>query len=544
MTQAPTANEQNYKNARDRFVAFTFASSDFLLEVNKAGNIMFTAGKVRSLTGFEPNELTGKHWLNIFVARNHNNLEALLKGVQRAGRIGPLMVDITNRVTKETQQAMVMGMTIPESPHIYLSFNATEAFLDFLAVGDFQESELLNDKQFEESAIKAFAAAKREGKNLDVTFLEADKIDTYKKSLNPSEAKSFTENLNSVLREQAYEGKMASQIDDTKYALIHDTQVTPEFIEQKIKDLMEKTSPGGKDVDISTKTVEADMEQLNEREARRALVYTINQIEKEGLDSAGDDLSKGFEDYLDQNATKITYLKKLVGHQAFKLHFQPIVFLPDKDLCHYEALVRFDDHESPYELITFGEDIGLAPDIDLSILRQAIGFVNHQVTQGNHMRVAVNISGVSIQSQKFFNSMISALEEAKVNPNHLLFEVTESTEIEDLERVNGYLQELRKRGFEICLDDFGAGAASFQYLNSLDIDCVKIDGKYIKDALNSPRDEAMVRNLARMCRDLNVSTIAEMVETQEQMDYLISIGIDKVQGWLIGKPKKDADYQV
>ena len=85
MSQTPTVNEQSYKDARDRFVAFTFASSDFLLEINKAGNIMFTAGKVRSLTGFEPNELTGKNWLNIFVEQNHKNLEALSKGVQRAG---------------------------------------------------------------------------------------------------------------------------------------------------------------------------------------------------------------------------------------------------------------------------------------------------------------------------------------------------------------------------------------------------------------------------------------------------------------------------
>ena len=128
--------ENNHKAVRDRFIAFTFASSDFLLEINKAGKIIFTAGKVLSLTGFEANELTGQDWLNVFSPHNHSNLSALLKGVQKAGRVGPLMINIVNRVTKETNQAMVMGMTIPESPNIFLSFNATEAFLDFLAVGD------------------------------------------------------------------------------------------------------------------------------------------------------------------------------------------------------------------------------------------------------------------------------------------------------------------------------------------------------------------------------------------------------------------------
>ena len=108
--------------------------------------------------------------------------------------------------------------------------------------------------------------------------------------------------------------------------------------------------------------------------------------------------------------------------------------------------------------------------------------------------------------------------------------------------MNEYLQALRKRKHEVCLDDFGAGAASFQYLNALDIDCVKIDGKYIRDALNSSRDEAMVRNLVRMCKDLGVSTVAEMVETEEQCQYLTKIGVDKAQGWLFGKPDKKVGY--
>ena len=536
------SKQNTFKTARDRFVAFTFASSDFLLEINKAGNIMFTAGKVLSLTGFEPNELTGQDWLNIFAQHDQSDLAALLKGVQRAGRIGPLMVNIKNRVTKETNKAMVMGMTIPESPHIFLSFNAADAFLDFLAMGDFQNSQLLDNKQFEENALKAFSEAKKEGKSLDVTFLDTDKLDNYKKSLSPDEAKNFSDSFNSILKEQAYEGKMASKIDGNKYALIHDTKITPEFIESKIQEMISKSAPNAKYLEVSSKTIEADMDGLNEREARRALVYTINQIEQNGMEATSEKLSRGFEDYLDENATKIANLKKLIGHQAFKLNFQPIVFLPDLDLCHYEALVRFDHNESPYELITFGEDIGLAPDIDISILKQAIGFVNHNLAQGNSIRIAVNISGVSIQSEKFFLTMLSILQETDVSPNNILFEITESTAINDLERVNEYLQELRRRGYEICLDDFGAGAASFQYLNSLDIDCVKIDGKYIKDALNSPRDEAMVRNLARMCRDLNVTTIAEMVENKEQMEYLHSIGIDKAQGWYFGKPTSKAEY--
>lgn len=537
-----SASSQQAKDIRDKFVAFSFAAADVLLEIDKQGKILFVAGQVKSLTGAQEKELVGKDWLTIFTKDAHGNLGALRKGVQKAGRVGPLMVNVLNSDTQNRQRALVMGMTLPNNSSIFLTLNATQSFFDFLAVGEFQDNRLLDEKQFETAAIKAFQSAKKEGKDLDVTFLEMDKIEEYKKSLSFEEANNFADNFQAILKEQSFRGNAASQVDDGKYAIIHEAEITPEFIEKKIQQLVQRSAGDDKDVGLKSKTVDADMENLNEREARRALIYTINQIEKGGLDAAGENLSKGFDHYLEENAAKITRLKTLVGQQAFKLNFQPIVYIPSEELCHYEALVRFTTDDSPYELIVFGEDIGIAPDIDMAILKQAIGFTQARRKRDPDIKVAVNISGQSIQSEEFFDKMISVIDEKECGPDNLLFEITESTAIEDLDKVNGYIQKLRERKFEVCLDDFGAGAASFQYLNGLDIDCVKIDGKYIRDALNSSRDEAMVRNLARMCQDLGVTTIAEMVETQEQLDYLIGIGVDKAQGWLFAKPGTTAIY--
>lgn len=528
---------------RDRFVAFAFASSDFLLEINKDGNILFSAGQVVSLTGHEAQELVGTNWLEIFSQSSKGNLEALLKGVQKAGRLGPLMVDVFNHKTHHRQRALIMGMILPKSESVFFTLNATQSFFDFLAMGDYQNGRLLDSKQFEAAAVKAFQTAKAEGKEIEVTFFETEKIEEYKKHLSIEEANNFTENFQAILKEQSFEGNAASQVDVGKYAIIHDTKITPEYIEEKIQELVVRSAAKGqKDVGLKSKTVAADMGKLNEREARRALVYTINQVEKGGLDAAGQDLSLGFEYYLKENAAKITRLKTLVGQQAFRLNFQPIVFLPNENICHYEALVRFWDDSSPYELIVFGEDIGIAPDIDMAILKQAVGVVERRRVEMPDIRIAVNISGQSIQSESFVEKMLKTLTEYGVQSKNMLFEITESTAIANLEKVNHSLQRLRRRGFEVCLDDFGAGAASFQYLNALDIDCVKIDGKYIRDALNSARDEAMVRNLARMCQDLKITTIAEMVETQEQLDYLVNIGIDKAQGFLFGKSSAKIEY--
>ncbi len=535
--------DKQQKEIRDRFIAFAFASSDFLIEIDRQGKIIFTAGQVQSLTGHEAEELEGKSWLSVFAKNSYDNLGALIKGVQKAGRLGPLIVNVLNSQSKKTHQALIMGMTIPDSSSIYLTLNTNQSFFDFLAVGDYQDTRLLDEKQFEAAAMKAFQTAKKEGKNLDITFLEADKIEDYKKSLSFEEANNFNENFQAILKEQSFEGNTASQVDDNKYAIVHGTEISQDFIEKKIQELVSRSSKTQQDLGLKSKTVEADMSSLNEREARRALIYTMNQIEKGGLDAAGSDLALGFDHYLQENAAKITRLKALVGQQAFKLNFQPIVSLPNEEIAHYEALVRFTTDDSPYELIVFGEDIGIAPDVDMAILKQAIGYIKNNVNDEPTLKIAVNISGQSIQSARFFDKLIHELDETQVSPDNLLFEITESTAIGDLEKVNKYIQRLRERKFEVCLDDFGAGAASFQYLNALDIDCVKIDGKYIRDALNSSRDEAMVRNLARMCQDLGVTTIAEMVETQEQLDYLIGIGVDKAQGWIFGKPQAKAEYE-
>ncbi len=532
---------------RDRFVAFSFAASDLLLEVTIDQKISFSAGKVESLTGQTATKLNNKDIYDLFTSNDTNMIYALLRGAQKSGRSGPIMVSIKNSKTNKAYKAMMMGMCLPDNDHIFLTLNATPSFLEFLASSDYQDSKLLDEKQFEASAIKAFQDAKKSSKSLDVTFIETEKIDEYKKSMEHEDAVNFTDNLQMILKQDSYNGNTASQVDENRYCVIHGEEISSDEIEEKIQNLINKTNSNRgvfdpNNIGVKSKTVEADMEVLSEREARRAMIYTINQIEAEGLDSIQDDLSKSFDDYLQENADKITSLKRLIGQQDFKLNFQPIIYIPSEEICHYEALVRFDSENSPFELITFGEDVGIAPDIDMAILKQAIGYLQKNLKSAPDLKIAVNISGQSIQSEDFFNKMLDLLDDTECSPKNLMFEITESTNIGDLEKVNDYLQRLRGRKFEICLDDFGAGAASFQYLNSLDIDCVKIDGKYVRDAVVSPRDEAMVRNLVRMCQDLNITTVAEMVETEEQLKYLIDIGVDKAQGWLFGKPNSKAEY--
>ena len=115
-----------------------------------------------------------------------------------------------------------------------------------------------------------------------------------------------------------------------------------------------------------------------------------------------------------------------------------------------------------------------------------------------------------------------------------MFEITESAAIEDLALADRNIQALRVGGSLVCLDDFGAGAASLAYLQQLSLDVVKIDGRYIRELQHGGRESAFIRHLVGMCADLGVKTLAEMVETPQAEEAIRAAGVDFAQGWLYG----------
>ena len=117
----------------------------------------------------------------------------------------------------------------------------------------------------------------------------------------------------------------------------------------------------------------------------------------------------------------------------------------------------------------------------------------------------------------------------------MLLEITETRLIDDLDRANQLIGKLRAAGHVVCLDDFGAGAASLDYLRKLDVDFVKIDGRYIQTMEAGSKDATIVKHVVQMCAELGMQTIAEMIETQETADLVKSLGVNLGQGWVYAK---------
>ena len=155
------------------------------------------------------------------------------------------------------------------------------------------------------------------------------------------------------------------------------------------------------------------------------------------------------------------------------------------------------------------------------------------------LQLAVNVSGRTIMSHDYVLHAAGLIARAPSVRGRLMLELTESAAIEDLTKADRHLQILRKQGCQVALDDFGAGATSLAYLQQLNLDVLKIDGRYIRDLQHGGRDAAFVRYLVNLCRELKIETIAEMVETTGAELAARQAGVDMAQGWLYGAATYD-----
>lgn len=233
---------------------------------------------------------------------------------------------------------------------------------------------------------------------------------------------------------------------------------------------------------------------------------------------------------------------QIIGPADFDVLFQPILDARTGSIHHYEALARFFDRRGVQgcsSRIAFAERSGLIADFDVAMTRTVIDWLAVARPDDPETRVAVNISGRSIGSGACLAALDAVLRDNPWTRGRLLFEITESVHLGNLAVANAFLQHLRRQGFPVCLDDFGAGAASFEYLSCLEVDIVKLDGGAIRGARAGDDGRAFLKALVGLCRELGIVTVAEMIEDEAALAFVRDCGVDFVQGYLFGRPAKD-----
>ena len=235
-------------------------------------------------------------------------------------------------------------------------------------------------------------------------------------------------------------------------------------------------------------------------------------------------------------------LRHAVAKHQLRVEYQPIVTLPTGNLVALEALVRWVHPQrglvSPAEFIPVAERTGLIPEIGEWVLREAARAAVRWAALGRSQppRVAVNVSAAQLADPDFVYAVTRSLNDAGLDPEHLILEVTESAVMENVEVASEALGVLNRLGVQIALDDFGAGSSSLSQLRQLNwVDVLKIDKSFVPGLGEDDKDTAIVNTVIDLARALDMSVVAEGVETETQASELIGLGCDRAQGWYFGR---------
>jgi diguanylate cyclase (GGDEF)-like protein len=224
--------------------------------------------------------------------------------------------------------------------------------------------------------------------------------------------------------------------------------------------------------------------------------------------------------------------------EAFEVHYQPLLDLTDRRVKCLEALLRWRDPKkglvAPSQFIPLAEEIGMIVTLGEWVLRQAC---SDATKFPDDIRVAVNLSPVQFKYAGLPRAVHQALVASGLPPHRLELEITESVLLERTETSFATLRELRELGVAISMDDFGTGYSSLSYLQSFRFDKVKIDRSFIGDLKNRPDSLAIIRAITDLGRSFGMITVAEGVETIEQLRCLEDEGCSQAQGYLISPPR-------
>ena len=234
-------------------------------------------------------------------------------------------------------------------------------------------------------------------------------------------------------------------------------------------------------------------------------------------------------------------LRYALARNELLLHYQPQFSMQGGHIVGAEALLRWQHPElgmiSPAEFIPIAEDNGLIIPIGEWVLRTAAGQLKEWMDGGlPRIVMAVNLSSVQFRQANITEVITHILDEVRLPYECLELELTEAVAMDDPQAVIGVMNKLHERGIRMSIDDFGTGYSSLSYLKKFKVYKLKIDQSFVRDISNDPDDKAIVSAIISMAGNLGIQTIAEGVETAEQLDYLRLQGCDEVQGYYFSKP--------
>lgn len=243
-----------------------------------------------------------------------------------------------------------------------------------------------------------------------------------------------------------------------------------------------------------------------------------------------------------KRAWEIQGIREAIEHGEIEAYYQPLMNANSLELESLETLVRWNHPElGPLSPSSFQSALA-EPAVAVAMTEKVLDLMLEDLkawwSEGYRFSVGINVGEYDLRNANFSDTIYKKLARYRLPPSALTIEVTESAvNAANVRSVIPVLQALRDRGFSVALDDFGTGTSSLTLLRSLPRTAIKIDRSFISESVHDPEDRAIVEALARLGQDLNIKVVAEGIETEEQVTFLRSVGVQTFQGFLFGKPQ-------
>lgn len=242
-----------------------------------------------------------------------------------------------------------------------------------------------------------------------------------------------------------------------------------------------------------------------------------------------------------------TNLRKGLEQNQLVVYYQPKINARSGEVCSVEALVRWDSPErgliSPLQFISYAEESGLIAPLGRWVLETAAKQAAKWQQQGLNIRVAVNLSARQLVDDSVVDDFVRVQKENQLSPGSLDFELTESSLIDDENRVREVITQLRTLGAQVHLDDFGTGYSSLAQLARIPLDAIKLDQSFVRGVDLNPVAQSLIRAIVAAAEALQFKVIAEGVETESESQFLDSVGVDGKQGFLFARPMPPEQFE-
>ena len=498
---------------RNRFLSFAFAAADVLIETDLNGVTCYAAGATATL-GEPPIDEGGTEFAKRLDRTSRSIVTALMRSLKPGRRVGPVRVAIGGR------EAQLSAWSLDDDDKIRwaMSFSALSAPAE------------MDPQVFARTAEGAIATARESGVAMTMSVLQIDGIEDINRMIGAKRADMLRQAIAAESAAAVGTSGIAKQVDPARTALIHPASANLKSLCADIEALLEDNDLKNTRVRIDSIP---DAPELEPEIAIQAFLHAVNMA----ADSADvldvQSLQKVAAEMMEDTRTRMNEIRATIAGRVIEPHAQPIVNLETGKIEHYELLLRLPGGRPISESVDFAESTGLIYEIDIAMIEIATNFLRDDFDRPS---LAVNLSGKSLENPAWGKKFLQMLADLRIDRSRLAFELTETATVRNVKAANAVIQKIRERGHKVCLDDFGAGAAGFQYLRDFPADIVKIDGSYVRHPQLGERDTAILKGMVSLCRELKVDTVAEMIETEQRAKQVQALGVVYGQGYYFGKP--------